>query len=93
MHRAGLLAFVLMLVAGCAGNETETRLYTFRSQAEFDVVAARLNRANADDGLVQNVMEPRENQQALVAATPPTHRAIEALLADARRKEEAARAR
>ena len=93
MHRICLLAVALVFVGvGCSAKGTETRLYTLRSQAEFDMVAARLNQANQDDGIAQNAMEPRENQQALVAATPRTHRAIEALLADTRRKESAARA-
>ena len=93
MRRVYLLAVTFVfLTVGCASQRTETRVYTLRSQAEFDMVAARLNQANQDDGIVQNVIEPRENQQALVAATPRTHQAIESLLADARRKETAARA-
>ena len=47
MARFALLLLVtcaMISSAGCAaGGQTETRAYTFRNQAERDIVAAKLN--------------------------------------------------
>ena len=88
MARFALLVLTCAVIAaGCASGETETRAYTLRNQSERDIVAAKLNQANAKADVASMAMESRGGDQYLVAATPTVHRAIERLVEDARKKQ------